>query len=94
MKLSYLNAYLEGCLLEMMEALESRELQREWFHLFLEEDGSEKWEGRDCLKDEVKKILDWLDLREDFRNAVWHSIDFYELMEAVIADYKEWLAAE
>ena len=83
-----LEQYLECVLLEKLEGYPEDIRCAFWAEIF-DETGCELWGGADFLKDEVKQILDWMDLDAQFRHAVWWSINWEALIARMRAAWME-----
>ena len=73
--------------------VESRDLegQSEWWGQFFDVEGKEMWDGLDALKGVVSEILDVLDVKGQFRHAIWHTIDWHSLMDSLAARFSAWM---
>lgn len=83
---NYLSSYLEDAFAEILSCLDPED-QADWFGLYFDASGNELWEGIDNLKDQTDTVLELLDIEPAFKKAVFHSIDFHDLMDRV-----KWMA--
>ena len=66
------------------------DVREAWWAEVFDASGAEQWGAVDWVKDEVKQILDFLELEDDLRYAIWYTIDWPKLMERLRRLRRTW----
>ena len=80
--------YFECAILELVECWPT-DVQDVWWGEIFTADATLTWWGPDAIKDMCRDILEGLDLEENFRYCLWHSIPWDDIFERLRARFKE-----